>query len=63
MAKETFGPTQTYATKTLFAVMQERKRRGGSMPFIDLSPFVDASVEFCEWEKALFGGEGVCGGV
>ena len=55
MAKETFGPTQACAAKTLFAVMQEMKRRGGSMPVKDLYPFVDANVELTEWEKAPAG--------
>lgn len=55
MAKESFSPTKACAAKTLFAVMQEMKRRGGSMPVKELYPFVDANVELSEWEKAPAG--------
>jgi hypothetical protein len=51
MAKDTFSPTQACAAKTLFAVMQEMKRRGGSMPVKELYPYVEANVPLTEWEK------------
>lgn len=50
MSKEQFSRTKACAAKTLFAVMQEMKRRGGSMPAKDLYPFVNASVDLSEWE-------------
>ena len=55
MAKESFSPTKACAAKTLFAVMQEMKRRGGSMPVKELYPFVEANVELSDWEKAPAG--------
>lgn len=51
MAKEQFGRTKACAAKTLYAVMQEMKRRGGSMPAKDLNPFITANVELSDWEK------------
>lgn len=51
MAKETFSRTKACATKTLYAVMKEMSRRGGSMPAKELYPFVNANVELTEWEK------------
>jgi len=50
MAKEQFGRTKATATKTLYAVMKEISRRGGSMPAKDLYPFVEANVKLTEWE-------------
>ena len=38
MAKEHVGRTKATATKTLYAVMKEISRRGGSMPAKDLYP-------------------------
>ena len=51
MAKEQFSRTKACAAKTLYAVMQEMKRRGGSMPSKDLYPFVDANVDLNDWER------------
>ncbi len=51
MAKEHFSRTKACAAKTLYAVMQEMKRRGGSMPAKDLYPFVNEKVELTEWER------------
>lgn len=51
MAKEQFSRTKACAAKTLYAVMQEMKRRGGSMPAKDLYPFVEATVELNDWER------------
>lgn len=51
MAKERFNRTKATATKTLYAVMQEMSRRGGSMPAKDLYPFVNENVELNDWEK------------
>ena len=50
MAKEHVGRTKATATKTLFAVMKEISRRGGSMPAKELYPFVEANVKLTEWE-------------
>ena len=51
MAKEHVGRTKATATKTLYAVMKEISRRGGSMPAKDLYPFVEANVSLTDWEK------------
>lgn len=51
MAKEQFSRTKACAAKTLYAVMQEMKRRGGSMPARDLYPFVNENVELTDWER------------
>ncbi|MBQ7632222.1 MAG: Mrr restriction system protein [Paludibacteraceae bacterium] len=51
MAKEEFSRTQACATKTLYAVMQEMSRRGGSIPAKEIYPWVDNNVELTEWEK------------
>ena len=51
MAKDKFSPTKATASKTLYAVMQEMKRRGGSMPVKEIYPFVEANVELSDWEK------------
>ena len=50
MAKERVGRTKATATKTLYAVMKEISRRGGSMPAKELYPFVEANVKLTEWE-------------
>lgn len=50
MAKDKLSRTRTTASKTLYAVMQEMKRRGGSMPVKDIYPFVEANVDLNEWE-------------
>lgn len=50
MAKEQFGRSKACATKTLYAVMKEISRRGGSMSAKDLYPFVENNVELTEWE-------------
>ena len=51
MAKDTFSRTKACATKTLYAVMKEMSRRGGSMPTKDLDPFINTNVELTDWEK------------
>ena len=51
MAKDKFSRTKACATKTLYAVMKEMSRRGGSMPAKELYPFVNESVELTDWEK------------
>ncbi len=51
MAKNQFSRTKACATKTLYAVMKEMSRRGGSMPAKELYPFVDENVKLTEWEK------------
>ena len=50
MAKEHVGRTKATATKTLYAVMKEISRRGGSMPAKELYPFVETNVNLTEWE-------------
>ena len=42
MAKEHVGRTKATATKTLYAVMKEISRRGGSMAAKDLYPSAEA---------------------
>ena len=51
MAKEQFNRSKTTAAKTLYAVMVEMKRRGGSMPVKDLYPFIETNVELTDWER------------
>ena len=51
MAKDKFSRTKACATKTLYAVMKEMSRRGGSMPAKALYPFVNENVELTDWEK------------
>jgi restriction system protein len=51
MAKEQLSRTKSCAAKTLYAVMQEMKRRGGSIPSKDIYPFIENNVELTEWEK------------
>ena len=51
MAKEKFSRTKACATKTLYAVMKEMSRRGGSMPAKELYLFVNENVQLTEWEK------------
>ena len=51
MTKDKFSRTKACATKTLYAVMKEMSRRGGSMPAKELYPFVNENVELTEWEK------------
>lgn len=51
MAKDQLSRTQACATKTLYAVMQEMARRGGSIPAKDIYPWVNQNVELTEWEK------------
>jgi restriction system protein len=51
MSKDKFSRTKACATKTLYAVMKEMSRRGGSMPAKDLYPFVNENVELNDWEK------------
>lgn len=51
MAKDKFSRTKACATKTLYAVMKEMSRRGGSMPAKELYPFVNENVELTDWER------------
>lgn len=51
MAREQFSRSKACATKTLYAVMKEMVRLGGSMSAKDLYPFVEANVELTEWER------------
>ena len=51
MAKEQISRSQACAAKTLYAVMKEMSRRGGSMSAKDLYPFVEDNVTLTDWEK------------
>ena len=51
MAKEQFSRTKACATKTLYAVMKEISRRGGSMPAKEIYPFVNENVALTDWER------------
>lgn len=51
MAKEQFSRSRACATKTLYAVMKEMSRRGGSMPAKELHPFVNENVSLNDWER------------
>lgn len=51
MAKEQSGRSKACATKTLYAVMKEMSRRGGSIPVKELYPFVNENVNLTEWER------------
>jgi restriction system protein len=51
MAKDKFSRTKVCATKTLYAVMKEMSRRGGSIPAKEIYPFVNENVELTDWEK------------
>jgi restriction system protein len=51
MAKDKLNRTQACASKTLYAVMKEISRRGGSIPVKDIYPFVNENVELTEWER------------
>lgn len=51
MAKEQLGRSKACAAKTLYAVMLEMKKRGGSMPAKDITPFVEDNVDLNEWER------------
>ena len=51
MAKDQFGRAKASAAKTLYAVMLEMKRRGGSIPAKDINSFVEGNVELSDWEK------------
>ncbi len=50
MAKDKLNRTRTTAAKTLYAVMQEMKNRGGSIPVKDIYPYVEANVDLNDWE-------------
>ena len=51
MEKESFGRAKTSAAKTLYAIMLEMKRRGGSIPAKDINSFIEGNVELSDWEK------------
>ncbi|MBR4572040.1 MAG: restriction endonuclease [Prevotella sp.] len=51
MAKEQFGRSKACATKTIYAVMKEIVRRGGSIPAKEIYPFVNDNVELTDWER------------
>lgn len=51
MAKEQFSRSKACATKTLYAVMKEMSRRGGSMPSKEIYPYVNDNVTLTDWEK------------
>ena len=51
MAKDKFSRTKACATKTLYAVMKEMSRRGGSIPAKEIYPFVNENVALTDWER------------
>lgn len=51
MSKEKISRTTACATKTLYAVMKEMSRRGGSIPSKEIYPFVNENVPLTDWEK------------
>lgn len=51
MAKDKLSRTQACASKTLYAVMKEISRRGGSIPVKEIYPFVNENVELTDWER------------
>lgn len=51
MEKEQFSRTKACATKTLYAVMTEMARRGGSIPVKEIYPWINQNVELTDWEK------------
>ncbi|MBR6841724.1 MAG: restriction endonuclease [Prevotella sp.] len=51
MAKEQKGRSKACATKTLYAVMKEMNRRGGSIPVKEIYPFVNENVDLTDWER------------
>ena len=51
MAKDKFSRSKASATKTIYAVMKEMSRRGGSIPAKEIYPFVNEHVELSDWEK------------
>ena len=51
MAKDKFNRSKATAAKTLYAVMVEMKRRGGSIPVKDLYSFIETNVELTDWER------------
>ena len=51
MAKESLGRSKACAAKTLYAVMQEMKRRGGSIQSKDIKSFVESNVDLTDWER------------
>ena len=53
MAKEQFSRTKACATKTLYAVMKEMVRRGGSIPAKEIYPWVNQNVELTDGRKNL----------
>lgn len=54
MAKEV-AKTKACGTKTVYAIMQELKRRGGSMKSSEVFPYLEENVEFTDWEKERAG--------
>lgn len=51
MAKEQFSRTKACATKTLYTVMKEMVRRGGSIPAKEIYPYVNEHVTLSAWER------------
>ena len=55
MAKEKFGRSKACATKTIYAVMKEMIRRGGSISAKEIYPFVNENVDLNDWEREKAG--------
>lgn len=50
-----FAKSKACAAKTLYALMQEMKKRGGSIPAKEINTFIEANVALTEWEKERAG--------
>lgn len=55
MNQPKFSKSRASAAKTLYVIMQEMKRRDGSMPAKEFYPFIEANVELSNWEKERVG--------
>ena len=50
-----FPKSKACAAKTLFAIMKEMQKRGGSIPSKEINSFIENNVPLTEWEKERAG--------
>lgn len=50
-----FAKSKACAAKTLYAIMQEMKKRGGSIPAKEIDTFIESNVPLTDWEKERAG--------
>lgn len=50
-----FSKSKACAAKTLFAIMKEMQKRGGSMPSSEINSFIEKNVTLTDWEKERAG--------